>query len=200
MSALDELLEDFSGSGSAAQAGPVIEVSEVEGLKLEAFENGYKAGWDDAAKAQSEDRDKFSSNFAQHLQDLSFTYHEAYAQVMQGVTPLLQEVVASMLPAMAQAALGAHIVEQLEHLARSIGHMEVQVAVSPVNVNAILPLLETDFGFPLQVVQDETLADEQADIRFGETEKQIDLSDLITSIENALAGFAYNNQRKTANG
>lgn len=202
MTALQQLLEDFAET--TVQVMHVhaqgVDESEVEGQKLEAFENGYRAGWDDAIKAQSDDKTRISSAFGQHLQDLSFTYHEAYGQVMNAMTPLLDELVTAVLPELARATLGQHIVEQLQNMAHEIGTLEVVVAVSPANREAISPLLEGEFSFPIQLVEDDTLADEQADIRFGHTEKQIDLGDLIASVSEAVDGFAHDNRRKLANG
>ncbi|ASP19846.1 ABC transporter ATP-binding protein [Antarctobacter heliothermus] len=206
MSELSALLEDF---GSAipghlafptASPGPSITEAELEGQKLESFEKGYRAGWDDAVKAQSDDRSRISSSFGQHLQDLSFSYHEAYSQVMNAVTPLLNEMVASLLPNIARETLGQHIVEQLQVMSREIGAMEVVIAVNPKRVDAITPLLDRDVGFPIQIAPDDTLAEEQADIRFGQTERQIDLSDLIASVAEAVEGFAHDNRRKMKHG
>lgn len=202
MTALQQLLEDFAETTVQVThlATAAIDEGELEGQKLEAFENGYRAGWDDAIKAQSDDKTRISSAFGQHLQDLSFTYHEAYSQVMNAMTPLLDEIVAALLPEIARATLGQHVVEQLQGMAQEIGALEVIVAVSPANIEALAPLLEGEFSFPIQLVQDDTLADEQADIRLGDTEKQIDLGDLIASVSEAVQGFAHDNRRKMANG
>lgn len=202
MTSLHLLFEDFSQSQpQAVQTGGIAVADlDLDGVKLEAFENGYRAGWDDAIKAQSDDRTKVSSAFAQHLQDLSFTYHEAYSQVMNAMTPLLDEMVAALLPEMARATLGHHIVEQLQGMVQEIGSLEVVVAVSPANVEAVSPLIEGEFSFPIQLIEDDTLADEQADIRLGQTEKQIDLGDLIASVTEAVDGFSHDNRRKLANG
>lgn len=202
MTALRQLFEDFGGAAptTAVETAPAFNEADLEGQRLEAFENGFKAGWDDAIKAQSDDKTRISSAFGQHLQDLSFTYHEACSQVMNAMTPLLNEMVNVLLPGMARATIGAHIVEKLQEMSREIGALEVQIAVSPSNVEAVSGLLEEDFGFPVRLVEDSTLADEQADIRFGKTEKQIDLGELVRSVSEAIAGFAHENQRKLANG
>ncbi|MGH1412581.1 MAG: ABC transporter ATP-binding protein [Pelagimonas sp.] len=202
MSALHQFLDDFSQvvQPTIETEAPSFSESDLEGQKLEAFENGYRAGWDDAVKAQSDDRSRISSAFGQHLQDLSFTYHEAYSQVMNAMTPLLDEMVAALLPEIARATLGHHIVEQLQSMAQEIGSLEVVVAVSPSNTEMVAPLLEGEFSFPIQLVEDDTLANEQADIRLGQTEKQIDLGDLIASVSEAVDGFAHDNRRKLANG
>jgi flagellar assembly protein FliH len=209
MSALEDLLEDFGSAqpargqtprSEATPPQPAFSEADLEGKKLEAFEKGYRAGWDDSVKAQSDDRTRISSAFGQHLQDLSFTYHEAYTQVMNAVTPLLNEMVSALMPALARETLGHHVVEQLQAMSREIGQMEVVIAVAPTRVEAVGPLLKRDFAFPIQLVPDDTLAEEQADIRFGETERQIDLSDLIASVAEAVEGFAHDNRRKMTHG
>ncbi|GAA4227697.1 ABC transporter ATP-binding protein [Sagittula sp. NFXS13] len=205
MSALEDLLEDF-GTGSSVtlpslnQPEASISESELEGQKLEAFEKGYRAGWDDAVKAHSDDRTHITSALGQHLQDLSFTYQEAYSQMMNAVSPLLTEMVGALLPEMARATLGHHIAEQLEKLSNEIGGASVEIAVAPGKLEAVGSVLDADFGFPIQLVEDDTLSEEQADIRFSQQERQIDLGDLIASVSEAVQGFAYENQRKTNHG
>ena len=61
--------------------------------RLEAYEQGYKAGWDDAATAQADDHTRISAGFARNLQELSFTYHEAKGQILGSLEPLLKEMV-----------------------------------------------------------------------------------------------------------
>ncbi|WP_299936119.1 ABC transporter ATP-binding protein [uncultured Pelagimonas sp.] len=202
MTSLHQLLDDFSKVSVQTPeiAAVTFNEADLEGQKLEAFENGYRAGWDDAVKAQSDDRSRISSAFGQHLQDLSFTYHEAYSQVMNAMAPLLDEMVAALLPQMARETLGHHIVEQLRSMAQEIGALKVVVAVAPSNTESVAPLLEGEFSFPIQLIEDDTLADEQADIRLGQTEKQIDLGDLIASVSEAVDGFSHDNRRKLANG
>lgn len=203
MSLLASLLEDFGspGSGGAVEPeAPRIGEAEIEGAKLEAFEKGYKAGWDDAVKAQSDDRTRISSAFGQHLQDLSFTYHEAYSQVMSAVAPILNEMAGTVLPQIARATLSQHIADQLDALTQEIGALDVVIAVAPARVEAVQGLLQQDFGFPITLAADATLNEDQADIRFGETERQIDLGELIASVTEAVEGFTHDNQRKIAHG
>ncbi len=197
---LQDFLEDFDGAAAFAPAQTRMSDDEVETLKLSAFEEGYRAGWDDAIKAQSDDRTRISSDFAQNLQDLSFTYHEAYSQVLNAMTPLLDDIVRSVLPKIAHEALGLHILEQLKAQSRAIGALGVEIVVSPENAEAVAGLLDQDFGFPLRVTEDETVAAGQADIRFGESEQQIDLSEVLTDVSAALQGFMHENRKKVVNG
>ena len=186
MTRLAEVLEDF-GSAVATPATPAAlhDDGAIEAARLEGFDTGYRAGWDDAIKTQNDDHARIASDFAQNLQDLSFTYHEAYSQVLNGISPLLEDVVGKLLPGTLRDTLGLHISDQLGAMAREIGALEVQIAVAPGNAETVTPLIEQDFGFPLTLVEDDTLTDGQADIRFGETEKQIDLSGLLSDWNSA---------------
>lgn len=201
MSGLFDILEDFgSASFRARSDGPVIDEGEMEASRLAAFEEGYRAGWDDADKARKTESGEISESLAQNLQDLSFTYHEAYGTVMSAVAPLLEDMVNAFLPQLAQATIGAHVVETLRSLSAEIGSLEVTLSVAPVNLDAVSPLIDGDFAFPVKLTPDETLGPDQADLRFGQVEKQIDLGDLVETVREAVRGFAHDNKRTLANG
>ena len=200
MTQLRDFLEDFGTPVSVPMPTPVVETEDFEAKRLEVFESGYKAGWDDAISAQTDDKARISSAMGQHLQDLSFTYHEAYSHVMNAMTPLLDAIVGKLLPEMARVSLGSQIVEELGRQAAAIGALDVVIAVAPMRVDAVEPLLEGDFGFLIKLIEDDTLSEDQADIRFGETELQIDLAELVQQVTDAVQGFVHENQRKIANG
>ena len=201
MTGLAMFLEDF-GTARAAASPPVAVPDEgaLEAARLEGFDGGYRAGWDDAIKAQSDDQSRISSDFAQNLQDLSFTYHEACNQVLNAISPLLEEVVVKLLPAALHQTLGLHLAEQLRAMAADIGRLDVVIAVAPGGREAVAPLIDADFGFPLSLVEDPTLAEGQADIRFGESETQVDLGGLAREVTEAVEGFVQDNRRKVAHG
>ena len=201
MTSMTRVLEDFEASPAKSDVSAIgLDENDIEGIRLESFESGYQAGWDDAIKAQSDDHGRISSAFAQHLQDLSFTYHEACSHTMNAMAPLLQEIANSLLPEAARSTLGQHIADQLTAMAKQIGTLDVVVAVAPDMVESVAPLMDADFGFPVRLEPDNTLSDAQADIRFGETEQQIDLNALVASIREAMEGFTYENRRQFANG
>ena len=200
MMRLANFLEDFSPTVAAPPVAEVARVEQSEAQRLESFETGYKAGWDDAIQANSDDKARISSALGQHLQDLSFTYHEAYSHVMNAMAPLLEDIVGTLLPNMARESLGAHVVDELQKQAEAIGALDVVVAVAPNKVSAVAPLIEQDFGFPIRLIGDDTLGEDQADIRFGETEWQVDLGTLVDSVTSAIQGFAQENRRKVSHG
>ena len=48
--------------------------------------------------------------------------------------------------------------------------------------------------------EDDTLTEGQADLRFGETERQIDLTEALETITESVRGFVHDNRRMTAHG
>lgn len=201
MIALSDFLEDFAAARSRAPlAEPGVDAKTFEAKRLESFEEGYRAGWDDAARAQSEDSTRLTSALTQQLSDLSFTYQEAFGAATRAVLPLIEDMVNTLLPALARESIGAHLVSQLSEMAEQIGDTPVEIAVAPGRAEAVAPLLEQDFAFPIRVVEDASLAEEQADIRFAEIERQIDLTDTLAGVKAAVEGFAEQSRRKIANG
>ncbi|ANT60326.1 ABC transporter ATP-binding protein [Salipiger sp. CCB-MM3] len=193
-------LDDFAASPPQQGTPAAPDEVQMESAKLESFDTGYRAGWDDAIKAQSEDQGRIASDFAQNLQDLSFTYTEAYRQLLESVTPLLEEMLRALLPAMLRDTLGLHLHAQLSAMAQQIAKREVVITVAPGATEQVAPLLEQDFGFPLRLQEDAALAEGQADLRFGETEQQIDLSGMLQEVTQAVEGFAHDTRREAAHG
>lgn len=193
------LLEDF---GTARQKSSVVSLSDVdfEEEKLEAFENGYTAGWDDAVKSQSEDQTKVSSDFARNLQDLSFTYHEAHSHVIKAMNPLLQQIVEAVLPEVAHKTIGLRVVEQLREMARGQAGQTVEIRVAPANVAAMEKLIDQELAFPVGVSEDPALGEGQAYMRFGTSERQIDLDEVLAGIGQAVAGFFHETKKEKKNG
>lgn len=72
--------------------------------------------------------------------------------------------------------------------------------MAPGRRDAVAPLIEGDLAFPVAIVEDDTLGADQADIRFGETERQIDLGDMLTAFTAMVEGFSDENGRKIVNG
>ena len=125
---ITHMLEDF---GETRRGTPVsITELSLEEERLEAFERGYQAGWDDCAKSQMEESRRITADLAQNLQDLSFTYEEAYAAVMQALHPLLEQMIAAVLPRLARDSLVPRLVETVHDIAREHGHQAIGIAAA----------------------------------------------------------------------
>ncbi len=193
---ISHLLEDF---GAYARGTPIslTDVS-LEEQRLEAFEKGYQAGWDDSVKAQNDDSRHITADFARNLQELSFTYHEAHAAALNSLEPLLRQMVEVVLPKVAHETLGARLSEVLENVAKTQGSGPVEIITAPANVTALEEILTDDPAMPMRVIEEESLADGQVYIRFGNTEHEIDLNQVLEGLDLAVGGFFEENRKETA--
>ena len=98
--------------------------------RLEAYEQGYRAGWEDAAAAHAEDQRRIRVDLARSLQALGFTYQEARSHVLKSLAPLMQDMVGKLLPEMAREALAPTVLETLMPLAEQLADEPVTLVVN----------------------------------------------------------------------
>jgi flagellar assembly protein FliH len=175
------------------QKGP--DPAEIETNRMAAYEQGYKAGWDDAAQSQSDDHNRIGADFARNLQDLGFTFHEAKSHVMKALEPLLTEIVSKVLPQLVSETLGQTILEELLPFAEEVSDAPVQIVVAPSGRAAVEALIDTSLTIPLEIIEEPSLADGQVYLRMGELEKKIDMDDAIERIGTAIKSvYALNEE------
>ena len=192
---LDQFDAPDSGGGT-----PTDDVAGQDN-RLSAFEDGYKAGWDDATASQNELQSAVTSDLASHLQDLSFTFHEARSHVVSGIAPLVEGVLAPILPTIAREALPQIIMEQIADLVGEAANTPVTLSIAPDSREALLSVLPAEPGFPLEVREEPTLAAGQVFMRFEGRETEIDTHRVIEEIQDAVRDFfARNDERIAANG
>lgn len=183
-----------------AETGPVISTEDIENAKLAGYETGYQAGWDDAAKTDDDDRNRIGAEFARNLQDLGFTFHEARSHVMQSLEPLLASMVDKVLPKLVSDTLGQAIVEELLPLAAQAADTPIQVIVYPQGRETLEELLSQNSAIPVELIEEDSLAEGQVYIRMGQNEKQIDLSGAVQKIGEAISGLYEINERARNHG
>lgn len=194
---IHHLLEDFAPVLEAQNETPAEAQSRD---MLETFEQGYKAGWEDAIRAKTDELTSVSADLARNLQDMSFTFHEARAAMLADIAPILEQIVTKAIPPLAHEALGLQIVEQLTELANEQDPADVEIRVSPNDEPAVQALLPESLTFPVTVIADSHVAKGQCQIRFGVLERQIDVEDVVQNLSQALAGFVHQSQREVVNG
>ncbi len=80
----------------------VMDASDIEDVRLQAYDNGYAAGWEDAATAAAQEQDRISSEIANNLQRLAFTFQEVRSHVLKSVQPVVTQIATQLLPQLAQ--------------------------------------------------------------------------------------------------
>lgn len=194
---IHHLLEDFGG---LVQSVGGVSVTANENELLDSFEQGYKAGWEDAVRAKSEERTSISADLARNLQDLSFTYHEAHAAVLADMAPVFEQIVMKILPQAAQETLGWQIIEQLTELVGGQDPQDVEITVSSDNHEAVAAILPENLPFPVSIMRDASLTEGQSHIRFGSRERRIDVGEALQGLSQALAGFVHQSRKEVVNG
>lgn len=174
--------------------------SSSEREKLDSFERGYKAGWDDATTAQHQDQSRISSDLESSLNDLAFTFHEARSHVLNGVEPLLRELVKKIFPRFAQDRLPVLIKEHIATALAEVTERPIILCVSPKSRAAVESALPLDPGFPITVKEEPTLSDGQVFLNLGATEEVLDLDEVLSSVNAAISDFFEINQRMQVNG
>lgn len=191
---------NFSTKSTKKREAPGTDDSDLEDQKLQSFEAGYQAGWDDATKAQVENQNRISAEFAQNLQEISFSYHEAVTKLSGAFEPILKEIVGKLLPEISKQTMGLHIFEQLNTLLEQSIDKQVEIVVSPSNQNKIRALAQDGFKDPFVLVTDQDMSDDEVFVRVGEEEKQIDLGGILESVGKATEAFFHEVKEQQKNG
>lgn len=173
----------------ASRATMVLEVSALEDIRMLAYEQGYTAGWDDAAESQTDDQTRIKADFARNLQSLGFTFQEARMHVLRAVQPLIYEIVSALLPQMARETLASVALETLMPLADEMVDAPVTLVLNPACRAAVEGLLEQATGLPLTVIEEPTLGEGQVYLRLGDIETRVDLDLATADIATAVRDF-----------
>ncbi len=179
------LLESFDRS-TPSRAAPVFTAVEVEAARLEGYDSGYRAGWDDACATCVAEQDRIGEEFARNLRDLSFTFHEARAHVLSGVTPVLRAAFQSLFPALVGEALAARVHEALEADIGGASHQPIRIYVSPADAASLRRLLVSVETLPCDLHEEPTLASGQVFFVLGAREVEIDLKAALDAATDAL--------------
>lgn len=171
-----------------------------EDQKLQAFEAGYQAGWDDATKAQAEEKQKTAAELSQTLQDMAFSYQEALSKLTVSMEPIVQEIVEKLLPEVLRPVVGTHIAEQINGLMKDQVSGQVEIVVNSDNLSVVQEMMDHALPAPFDLVTDDTLSDGQAFIRFADAERQVDMDAVIEEIGKAMAGFFHDAAQRGENG
>ncbi|WP_343116379.1 flagellar biosynthesis protein [Ostreiculturibacter nitratireducens] len=176
-----------------------LTVTDREELRLAAFEKGYTAGWDDAVAAQENEGSRLRADLARNMLDLSFSYHEARIHVLRAMEPLLQEMVAKVLPAVARQSIGPIVLEALGPLVAEIADTPIRVVLNPASLETVSSFLDPNGQIPLRFVEEANLGEGQVHLQFGDTETRIDLDGVISAISAAISAY-FETQKETADG
>lgn len=168
---------------------PMVEATAVEEAKVAAFEQGYAAGWDDAAAAQQGDQTRIRADLARNLQTLAFTFQDARSHVLQAIRPLMLEMISRLLPEVAREALAPTVLDTLTPLAEALADAPLTLVLNPAVRGQVEDLVTQATGLPMVIEEEPSLPEGQVYIRFGATETKVDLSQATADIATAVRAF-----------
>jgi len=170
--------------------GPVFLLPEqVEDIRLNAYERGYVAGWDDGAQQNEADDVTRRNAIARQVEHLSFSYHEARSHVLDALKPMFQALLDTVLPAAAQASIVPLTIEQLLPLAQSAAEAPITLRVAAGSKASYEAAFEGLVLPPLTLIETDDLAEGQAEFSFETTHSKIDLTDAAKTIRGAIDRF-----------
>ncbi len=176
------LYDSFDAIPAAADAAspqePAPDAEAREAERLAAYENGYRSGWDDCLAAEQDALRRVGAELARNLSDLGFTYHEARAQLLAETEALLEAVFRTVLSPASGPAVARRLVDDVAELAALALDLPVEIVVAPTDAATVKALLPETTTFPLSLVEEPALAEGQAYLRFGKTERVYDMSQL----------------------
>jgi flagellar biosynthesis/type III secretory pathway protein FliH len=167
----------------------VLDRVELEDAKLASYDSGYRAGWEDANAAQSDEQGRIGADLARNLQSLGFTYHEARTHILKAIEPLMLQIVGQLLPEIARETLAPFVLETLMPLAEGSADAPVTLVLNPVARTAVAALLEQATGLPVSIQEEPTLGEGQVYLKLGSIETQVDLDKATADIAAAVRGF-----------
>lgn len=197
---ISHLLEDFSTLSVSEGTTQLMSEEALEDHRLTSFEHGYSAGWDDAIAAQAQDQTRITGALARSLEDVSFTYHEAYVQMLTSVEPVFRSLVALVLPEVMAQTFGHRIVEHVSEMTAEQMSQPVALVVPPGASAALKPILAQGLPMSIELNEDPTMNPGQAYLRVGESERELDGSELLTTITKNIDAFFYEINKEKKHG
>ena len=185
-------LEVFDSSTPEGNGGHAVvggTAFDLEEARLEAFESGYRAGWDDAATANETEDAASREAVSRTLQELAFTYHEARNHILRALSPLLSEITARILPEVARASLPHLVAEALGPYAEIVSEAPIKVSIHPNQRALVEGLMGRNPGLPLQLIEDAGLSLNRVVLSLGTSETRVDLDSALITIRTAIDDF-----------
>ena len=183
-------LEIFDTSpASDGTPQPLVEASALDEAKVASFEQGYSAGWEDAAAAQNDDQSRIRADLARSLQGLAFTFQDARSHVLQAIRPLILEMTSRLLPEVAREALAPTVLEALMPLADELADAPLTLVLNPAVRDRVEGLVQQATGLPMVIEEEPSLGEGQVYIRCGTAETKVDLAQVTADITAAVRAF-----------
>ena len=187
MSAL--ALEDFGDlkPKSAPEPGDASPAAEP----APSYDDGYKAGWEDATQSAVSERDRVHAEFARAIEDVRVSFEEAKSQVRRSLHPLLDALVSAVLPALSRDTAGPRLIEIFEREIDGVFTAPLELEASAEDAEFLQEQLAARPDPTIMVRIEPSLISGQMRFGLGAEEHEIDCDRLLQDLREAL-GFNLN--------
>ncbi|QBY02229.1 hypothetical protein E2K80_17015 [Rhodophyticola sp. CCM32] len=190
-------LEEFGTSlPSETSARPQAQ-GDTEAIRVEAFETGYRDGWEDCVAAEQQSKARIGADLGQTLANLSFTYLEARTDVLTGLQVLLDGIVDRLLPAIAAASVGPMVRAELTAILDRVPDGKCDLIAAPAACPGLETLLSDEIAIDVSVVPEPAYSEGHVTLRFGAELREIDLDTATEQIAGAIRDFASDAEQTT---
>ncbi len=191
-----DFLESFDGNTLQTKIGAPVSSSEVERRLADAYEAGYKSGWDDAVASDKETNQRVSAEFERNIQNLNFTYNEALHRVRTELHGFLSSLVGQVLPDLTPDILRAHITSKLTEFGDGQTNETLEIRIAQNAMSVVDDMDGVGSNASIKVVEDPSLAEWQVLLNFGTSEELLDVAPLITELRDQLAAISVPDQQE----
>jgi flagellar assembly protein FliH len=194
-------LEVFETGEAGEAATLVLNGEDFEDARLAAFEQGYRAGWDDAMGSEAEEGAALRAAIAARLEAIAAGVAQVRGEILAALRPLIEAIVASLLPGVARLALPGQIADALVPFAELATDTAIELVVNPAAAAAAeAALVAAACPLPIQIREDAALGDGQAVIRLASAETLVDLDTVIARVSRLVADYFDQIARERQNG
>lgn len=197
---ISHLLEDFETNLHAGSRRRVFSDIQLEEFRLAAFESGYAAGWDDAIANQGGAQAQAVEALTRRIEDLSYTYTEAIAEMLVSIEPVFKALLDQVLPDTTDATLAAALVDHLRDTARHKTGVELVLTVPEGSAAYLSRAVTKQNGLSVKITEEPGLDPGQASIRLPHHEEQVDMSAFTAQLRETIEATFFEIGKEVSNG
>lgn len=188
---LSHLYEDFTVHTDDPQSAPAQSEDEIADVRLEAFEEGYSSGWEDALKAHENGKALLSTALSTCLEQATLAKQDAFDQFIASAEGLIEGIVKQVLPEMSQSVLGGHLRDILSKSLTTSIDQPIVLSVSPEDYDTLVRISEDWLPDTALLKADPSLKAGQADLSLAGSEAHVDLATVTQEVNKAVEAFFH---------
>ena len=197
---LQNLLETFDGKAIKSKSVDPDVAELIQQTRDTAFEAGYASGWEDAKKADTESRQRIEAEFERNIQNLSFTYNDAVDRVRSELTGFITSLLSEFIPETVPLNFREQIRGEILKVADDAISAPIEIVSSQNCRDTIEQLLENCVGIDAAIIEEPSLSENQAFIRIGAREVEINFLPLLDALKSQLEAIQINQEGQASHG